>query len=85
MSDDAADRREAASGFLVKGRAVKHSLSFWQSSSCAPSRAKPVVAARGDTRTIAPARLVGLRLKNEFAWGKHLVFQFDALRFAFAS
>ncbi len=50
-----------------------------------PLKGQHVVHAHGDTRSLDPADLVGRRLKDVVAWGKHLVLQFDdyALRFHF--
>jgi endonuclease VIII len=50
-----------------------------------PLKGQRVVRASGDTRAIDPAILEGRLLKDVFAWGKHLILQFDdfALRFHF--
>jgi endonuclease VIII len=50
-----------------------------------PFKRQPVTAARGNTKAFEPETLIGLPLKDVFAWGKHLVFQFEnfALRFHF--
>lgn len=50
-----------------------------------PFKGQTVAKAGGNTTAIAPTRLIGARLKDVFAWGKHLVLQFDsfALRFHF--
>ena len=50
-----------------------------------PLRGQRVASAYGDTKSVDPADLVGRRLKDVFAWGKHLVLQFDeyALRIHF--
>jgi endonuclease-8 len=50
-----------------------------------PLKGQIVTRAQGDTRTVDPASLVGRPLKDVFAWGKHLVLQFDdfALRIHF--
>ncbi|MES2226046.1 MAG: endonuclease [Patescibacteria group bacterium] len=42
-----------------------------------PFRKKIVRAASGNTNAIEPESLVGKEVKDIFAWGKHLVFQFD--------
>ena len=50
-----------------------------------PFRGKVIRAARGAASSIDAAELTGLEVRDIFAWGKHLVFQFDtfALRFHF--
>lgn len=50
-----------------------------------PFRGKVIRAASGTTPATQPDTLKGLEVRDVFAWGKHLVFQFDtfALRFHF--
>jgi len=42
-----------------------------------PFKKQPIQAATGNTKAIDPASLPGLVVKDIFAWGKHLVFQFE--------
>jgi len=50
-----------------------------------PFKKQVIQSAAGNTKAIDPASLTGLVVKDIFAWGKHLVFQFDtfALRIHF--
>ena len=42
-----------------------------------PFRKQVIRSAVGNTKAVDPASLVGMTVKDIFAWGKHLVFQFD--------
>src|SRR4051812_44328559 len=42
-----------------------------------PFKKKMIVAAEGNTKAIPPNTVVGMEVNDIFAWGKHLVFQFD--------
>lgn len=42
-----------------------------------PFKKQVIQSATGNTKAIDPATLSGLVVKDIFAWGKHLVFQFD--------
>jgi len=42
-----------------------------------PFKGKVVQQAEGNTKALDPASLFGMPVRDIFAWGKHLVFQFD--------
>lgn len=46
-----------------------------------PFKKQVIQAASGNTKSLIPADLVGLPIRDLFSWGKHLVFQFDDFAF----
>jgi endonuclease-8 len=79
------ERRQIPIDALTGGHSVEGPSLYLAKQQLRPFKGRSIIAARGNTKAIDPAALVGLTLKDEFAWGKHLVFQFGdfALRFHF--